>query len=134
MSDLGPALYVDASALVKLVKTEPETADLSELVTASELHLTSSEIVEVELLRAVRRHEPALLRRAWEILDGLIMIPFTGSIRARARSIDPASVRSLDAIHVATAIEIRPHLNSLLTYDERMIEAASSCGIPVTRP
>ncbi len=134
MSDLAAAMYLDTSALVKLVKPEPGSAELVALIEGTDLHPASAEIAELELLRSVRRHAPDRLERARRILDDLILLPLTRAIRARAVTIDPPTVRSLDAIHLATAIEIRPHLSAVITYDNRMSEAAAASGLPLLRP
>ena len=84
-------------------------------------------------MRAVRRVAPELTKKAGEVVAQVSVIEVGESIRARASMLEPATVRSLDAVHLATAIEIGDALDAMITYDARMA-AARSLGLAVTAP
>ncbi len=134
MNPLKDPVYADTSALVKLVIDEDESNSLAEHLRASNLQLTSSEITEIELLRAVARADPDQLPEALALLEKTVLLPLTTGIRRRAASLKPTSVRSLDTIHLATALEIQADLNTLVSYDNRMVEASRSAGIETHSP
>ena len=85
-------------------------------------------------MRAVRRVAPELTKKAGEVVAQVSVIEVGEPIRARAALLEPASVRSLDALHLATAIEIGDALDAVITYDARMAAAARSLGLAVTAP
>ena len=85
-------------------------------------------------MRAVRRVAPELTKKAGEVVAQVSVIDVGEPIRARASMLEPATVRSLDALHLATAIEIGDALDAVITYDVRMAAAASSLGLAVTAP
>lgn len=134
MNGPGPALYMDASALVKLSRPEPESLDLMAAVNERSGVLTSSVISEVELIRAIRRSSPDRVPAAQALLDRLVLLPLTSSIRARAQRLSPDNVRSLDAIHIGTGLEIAGDLDMVVTYDRRMIRTCSDLDLPVISP
>jgi predicted nucleic acid-binding protein len=134
VTNLGDPLYADTSALVKLIIDEQESESLDRYLSASELQLTSSVICEVELLRAVSRVEQGRLSEARQLLDEMILLPLTTDIRDRAASIQPPSVRSLDAMHLATALEIQADLHALVSYDNRLVDTARGTGIKAISP
>jgi uncharacterized protein len=125
-------IYVDASAFVKLVLPEPETAVLAATLEGVE-RVVSSEILEVEALRASRRASCATAA-ARALLGAVRLLPLTEQIRSIAGELDPPSIRSLDAIHIATALHLSPRLAAFLTYDGRMADAARGCGLEVHTP
>lgn len=127
------ALYVDSSALVKLVMDESESVPLTRFL-ASGRPLSSSAIALVEVRRAAARVSPDKSAQAELILPILELIHLTPTIVERAASLRPASLRSLDAIHIASALALSDALEALVTYDRRMAEAATSLGIPVASP
>lgn len=94
----------------------------------------SSEVAEVELLRAIARHYDQLTNRGLEILAQLVLLPLTTAMRLRASYLAPSTMRTLDALHVATALEIQSDLECLVSYNERMLSAASDAGIKVVSP
>lgn len=125
-------VYLDSSAFVKLVIAEAETpALLSSL--AGVVRLVASEILEVEVLRAIRRAGGAL-DAAHAQLTGVRLLPLSEEVRARAAALEPPSVRSLDAIHLATALSLGSRLEGLYTYDARMSLAARDAGLEVHAP
>ncbi|MDQ2955514.1 MAG: type II toxin-antitoxin system VapC family toxin [Actinomycetota bacterium] len=124
-------LYVDTSALLKRVFIEEESAQvlaiLRERTTAGDL-VASSELAWVEVARAISR---AGVSNASEVLraacTGIARQSLTPVVMQRARTIGPASLRSLDAIHLAAAISLGAV--QMLTYDRRLAEAAESLGV-----
>jgi hypothetical protein len=128
------AHYLDTSALVKLVVVEEETDALRAWIDAIEGELVSSDVARTELLRAVRRAAPDRLVRAREVLDGVTLIAVTTQAFEAAARIDPPALRTLDAIHLAIALDLGDELESVVTYDDRLAEAAASNGVVTTRP
>ncbi len=134
MSERRGAVYVDASALVKLVIQEPESDALRALL-ASAGRLVASRVAVVEVLRAVRRHtERDAAAQAAVVLEGLLLIESDREIADAAASLQPASLRSLDAIHLASAIALGDELDALVTYDARLADAAGESGVTVIAP
>ena len=88
----------------------------------------------MEVVRAVRRVAPHLTDNAAEVVAQVSVIEVGESIRTRAAVLEPATVQSLDALHLATAIEIGDVLDAVITYDARMAAAARSLGLAVTAP
>lgn len=127
-------VYLDTSAFVKLVIPEPETDSLVAAL-AGKVRLVASEILEVEALRAARRaagESGATAARAQ--LAGVRLLPLTAPIRKLACELEPNTLRSLDAIHVATALDLGERLTCMCTYDTRMTSAASEAGLLVHAP
>lgn len=128
-------LYLDSSALVKLIVPERETRPLQErLALTSER--ASSKLAIVELTRALRRlRAPAeVRRRAAEVLEHIGLIQVDDAILDLASELDPPELRSLDAIHLATALRIGPDLDAFVSYDTRLAQAARDHGLPVIAP
>lgn len=82
--------------------------------------LVSSELTEVELVRAVSKRNVELIRVAREVLRAIVLLPISSSVREAAGEISPGKIRSLDAIHRSTALEIKADLAGLLTLEKRM--------------
>jgi predicted nucleic acid-binding protein len=118
---------------VKLVIQEAESVALRELLARDPDQLASA-LVEVELVRAVRRAAPELVLQAERVVAQISVIELSERIRAVARALDPATLRSLDALHLATALEVGEALDALVTYDARMASAATTLGIEVLSP
>jgi uncharacterized protein len=125
-------VYLDSSAFVKLVIAEAETPALLAAL-AGVVRLVASEILEVEVLRAIRR-VGGDLDPAHAQLAGMRLLPLNEDIRARAATLEPPSVRSLDAIHLATALSLDSRLEGVYTYDARMSLAAREAGLDVHAP
>lgn len=126
--------YMDTSAFVKLVIAEPETEALIAAL-APETRLVASEILEVEAVRAARRargQEAADNARAQ--LAGVRLLPLTAQVRRRASELDPDTLRSLDAIHIATALDLGERLDCIYAYDTRMTAAAETFGLRTRAP
>jgi predicted nucleic acid-binding protein len=125
-------VYLDASAFVKLVVPEPETPRLMAALDGA-VRVVASEILEVEVLRASRR-VGGDTHAARAQLAAVRLLPLTDEIRSLAGELEPPSIRSLDAIHVASALSLRERLNGIFTYDERMSRAARDAGLEVYAP
>lgn len=125
--------YLDASAAVKLLRAEPETAALRGVL-ADAASSVSSELIEVELRCVAHRAGGALPERAARVLAGIDLVPFTPAVRTRAgQAFDPPQ-RALDAIHLATALDLQLADLTLVTYDERQARGAKAAGLFVTSP
>jgi predicted nucleic acid-binding protein len=128
-------LYLDSSALVKLVVREAESDALRAFVAARAAAVTSA-VAVTEVGRAVRRLSPrrGLADRARLVLDGVALLAVDLEILDRAAALAPAELRTLDAIHVASALSLRPDLLAFVTYDDRQRAAARRAGLPVAAP
>lgn len=128
------AFYVDTSALVKLVSAEPETRALQAWRSQKERDLVAGDLVRAELLRAARKLTPAHVQVAREVLGSIQLIRLGERIFERAGLLDPPALRSLDAIHLASAIDLSHDLEGIVTYDARLAEAALHNGVAVMSP
>jgi len=126
------ALYLDASALVKLVVPEPESVALTAL-TEGRSPLFSCALVRVEVARAVTPHGSAALRTARQLLMELDLTQLDDELLELAADLD-GPLRSLDAIHLAAALELGDELEAIVTYDGQMASAATTLGLPVISP
>lgn len=128
-------IYLDTSAFVKLIWSERETPALQAfLAERQELLLVSSSLLLVEARRAVLREDAAQLPRADLLLTRIGQVSVTRAVLEAASRLPDPEVRSLDAIHVATALQLRPDLDALVTYDRRLTAAAEQQGLPVAVP
>jgi uncharacterized protein len=128
-------IYLDTSAFVKLIWSEYETPALQAfLAQRGELLLVSSSILVVEARRAMLREDAAQLPRADLLLTRIGQLGVTRAVLEAASRLPDPTVRSLDAIHLATALQLRPDLEALVTYDHRLAAAAERQGLPVTAP
>jgi len=128
-------VYLDSSALVKLVITEPESRALMELLRARPDRVSSA-VALTELPRALRRagFGARERRRARELLARVALVDTDRRILAAAAALDPPTLRTLDAIHLATALAVREDLASLVTYDRRLRAAAERAHLDVLAP
>jgi len=126
--------YIDTSALVKLVVVEAETAALRAWLAADDRDLVACDLVRTELMRTVRRVEPGRVLRAREVLDAVTLVEVTTAVFEEAGRLEPAELRSLDAIHVAAALDLGDSLDGLVTYDDRLSSAAEANAITVIAP
>ena len=125
-------LYLDSSAVVKLVSREPETTDLVRVVRADP-SLISSALAWTEVVRAVHRAR-GNSARAERVLGGIALVPIDDGIIRSAATLAPAALRTLDAIHVATALSLGADVSQLVSYDDRLARAAAEAGIDVIAP
>lgn len=122
---------------MKLVAHEAETESLIEWLRERPIRVTSI-LSQVEVLRAVRRvakatEDAGLTRRASDVLASVAITGLTPGIADRAAMADPPSMRSLDAVHLATAVLAAP-LEAFVAYDDRLAEAARAAGMTVAQP
>jgi hypothetical protein len=128
-------IYLDSAAVVKLVHAEPESAALrSWLDEQAEIQWISSVLTEIESFRALARYAPEAVSRLPAVLDQIDLIDLDQRIRMLAQTVTPATVRSLDAIHLGTALRPRSSLTSFVTYDKRLLDAAQAAGLPIDAP
>jgi predicted nucleic acid-binding protein len=129
-------IYLDTAALVKLVRREPESDALADWLDArSPMLWVSSTLVEVELPRALRRTEPDLLGDVPALLARVARYEIDELVRAAAAAYPDPDLRSLDAIHLATARSIfGDHLSAFVSYDRRLLSAAETSGLPTASP
>jgi predicted nucleic acid-binding protein len=131
--------YADASALVKLVRDEPESDALRAFVADSDL--VSSELVLTEVPRAIRRaaaRDPRLaveilMTRAGEVVEKIALSPLDRALLLAAGAFAEPALRALDAINIAAAIDLSP-LDGFISYDERQAAAARLAGLRTMSP
>lgn len=131
--------YADASALVKLVRDEPESDALRAFLTDADL--VSSELVLTEVPRAIRRvaaRDPRLaldilMIRAGEIVEAIALLPIDRAMLLAAGALTEPALRALDAIHIAAAIDLSP-VDGFVSYDERQAAAARLAGLRTVAP
>lgn len=128
------AHYLDTSSLVKLVVTEAETPALRRWFRGADRHPVSCDLVPTELMRSVRRRAPGRLLAARALLDRVTLLEVTPEVFEEAGRLDPASRGGLDTVHLAAALTLGEDLDGLVTYDERLAEAARANGVPVMAP
>ena len=127
------AIYLDSSAIVKLAVREPETDALLVYLRTKPVRVSSA-LAKVEVLRALLAIGTEAQRRGEVALEVIELIAITDSVLEGAGRLFPAGLRSLDAIHLATAASLDSDLETLVTYDKRMLEAASNLGMQVVAP
>jgi predicted nucleic acid-binding protein len=131
--------YVDASALVKLVRDEPESAALRAFL--ADADLVSCDLVLAEVPRAIRRavadaaspDGDLLLGRAADLFDAVALLPLDAALLMAAGALSEPALRALDAIHVAAAVDLLP-LDGFVTYDARQAAAARLAGMRTVAP
>jgi predicted nucleic acid-binding protein len=126
-------VYLDSSALVKLVVAERESAALRNYLRAHPQR-ASCALATVEVIRAVRPHGAVAVTRARRVLRRLDLIQIDAELIESAATLAGTVLRSLDAIHLAAAQALAGDLTAVVTYDERMTAAAATLGLTVTAP
>ncbi len=127
------ATYLDSSAIVKLVIEEPESAELRRYLQRRS-PLVASALARTEVARAVLPLGRAAVRRGEEALSRIELVRVNDRILSTAGGLLPVALRSLDAIHLATAQELGDDLARVVTYDDRMAAAADLLGFSVAAP
>ena len=131
--------YADTSALVKLVGDEPESDALRAFL--ADADIVSSELVLTEVPRAIRRAAAAdprlaqdiLIDHAGQTLDAVALLPLDRALLLAAGALSEPALRALDAIHVASAVDVGP-LDGFVTYDERQAAAVRLAGLRTVSP
>jgi predicted nucleic acid-binding protein len=130
----GALLYLDASALVKLVAVERESEALARFAHEWMGWLTSR-LSAVEVTRAVRRAaRRRLIERATAVLEVVAFVELDAEVAELAGTLKPSVLRSLDAIHLASALAVGADIGTFVTYDNRLAEAAGAAGLDVRAP
>ena len=128
-------IYLDSSALIKLLLEEPESAGLERwLSIRPDEPITSSELAKVEVIRAMRRLRADSLPAARDLLGPIDLIPLSTRLIEDAANLDGPLLRSLDALHLASALSIADELTAFVAYDRRLSEAASKAGLEPVQP
>jgi uncharacterized protein len=128
-------IYLDSAAVVKLAHAEPESPALRRwLDERAEMGWISSILTEIESFRALARYAPGAVSRLPAVLDQMDLVDLDPRIRILAQTAEPVTVRSLDAIHLGTALHSRARLTSFVTYDKRLLDAAQAAGLAVDSP
>jgi uncharacterized protein len=124
--------YADSSALVKLAVAEPESAELRAALRSYD-DVVTSELAIVEVTRAARRAAgTAGAEHAAAVLASVKQLRIDQAVLQRAAQLPPPTLRSLDAIHVASALELEASV--VIAYDDRLLAAATSAGCPTSSP
>jgi predicted nucleic acid-binding protein len=130
-------VYIDSSAIVKWVVREPGWQALETYLRDIPARAVSR-VATVEVPRAIARvpglDVAAMAERLRSVFERLTLLEFGAEVAAAAARLQPATLRSLDAIHLASALELRDDLVALVTYDARMMDAAKHLGLPTAAP
>ena len=128
-------IYLDSSALLKLLFKEPESEALSSWLSArADLPKLTSQVSVVEVVRVCRRVDADVEPAARRLLAGLDLVPISTAVVEWASHVGSTSLRSLDAIQLATALTLAADLLAVIAYDRRLLEAAESERLPVASP
>ncbi|MEZ0364235.1 type II toxin-antitoxin system VapC family toxin [Mycobacterium sp. pUA109] len=130
-------IYIDTSALVKLIAQEPESGALRQwLADAEDRDHVTSALGRVELMRtALRSGDTRIIDNAKRALsEDLDILALTDEVIEKAETIGPESLRSLDAIHLASAAQLGDALTAVVVYDHRLIEGCRELNYPVKSP
>jgi len=128
-------IYLDSSALMKLVRQEGETAALGEwLARRTEQQVVSSALARVEVLRAARRVGGPAMAEARAVVADLDLIPLDHAVQDVACDIGDPALRTLDALHLASALLLGAQLTTFIAFDHRLADAARAAGLPVATP
>jgi uncharacterized protein len=127
-------IYLDTSAALKLVIPEAETPALEMWIAErAGVPRVSSRLLRIEMLRSIARNAPGRVSRANVILSSIATLSID-DIAPTAEVIGDRTLRSLDAIHLATAHEVRTELTAFVCYDKRLSDSARMLGLPVEAP
>ena len=124
--------YADSSALLKLLIVEKESVALTDFI---DFTIKSSVLTQVEVIRTLHKIAPEKIAEAQIILNGIDLTPVNLAILTVAENFSPSiTLKSLDAIHVATVIFLNKSVEGVITYDKAMIKNAKELGIRVASP
>jgi predicted nucleic acid-binding protein len=128
------AIYLDSSAVVKLIFDEDETQSLERFIADRPLRFCSV-VGRVEVMRIARSVDNDLVvSHAHDVLAGVHLVELDARTLRRAIDVDPRTLRALDAIHLATALSLEPDLDGMVVYDKRLARAARALGLTVWAP
>lgn len=127
--------YADTSAVIKLLAEESDSKAFAAFYdTHADAEWVSSALLRIEVIRAVARAAPALLPDARDLLSAFSYIAIDDEVVEAAMNEPDRALRSLDAIHLATARILGPDLDGLVSYDNRLTAAASDAGLVTLSP
>ncbi len=128
-------IYLDSSALMKLVRREDETDALRHWLRARPDDLAvTSELGRVEVLRAARTLGGPVMVEARAVVGDLDLVPIDRAVQDVACELDDPLLRTLDALHLASALLLGDELTAFVAYDQRLVEAARAAGLRVRVP
>ena len=128
-------IYLDSSALLKLLFEEEESAALESWISAqADVPIVSSELAKAEVIRAARRLDDDVVPAARTLMTQVDLIPLRSALIENAGDVGDPQLRTLDAIHLASAMAIRDELTAFVAYDNRLIAATEAAGIVTARP
>ncbi len=128
-------IYLDSSALLKLLFQEHESDSLQDWLAARPgVPTVSSGLAKVEVLRATRRIDAAALPDARTMLGQLDLVPCAGPVIELASDLEGPLLRSLDALHLASALSLGADMADFVAYDHRLLEAAAEAGLAIHQP
>lgn len=128
-------IYLDTSALVKLIFDEPESEALAGWIRErAEAPKVTSEISTIELVRVCRRVDVDAVAEARQLLAGMDLIPLKNEVLHHAGRVEPVGLRTLDAIHLASAFTLSDGLSAFVVYDSRLAGAADAAGFETVAP
>jgi len=128
-------IYLDSSAILKLVRAEAESAALGDwLAGRSKTRVLTSELGRVEVLRAARRVGEAVVAEAHTVIGDIDLIPLDRRVQDLACEFGTPMLRTLDALHLASALLVREELTDFVAYDRRLSAVAEAAGLPVATP
>lgn len=128
-------IYLDSSALPKLLVEESESAALASWISQrSSTPTVSSELAKLEVVRAARRLAATVVPAARALVWQLDLIPLSGAVMDEAADLGEPMLRSVDAIHLASALSIRGDLTAFVSYDHRLVDAARTAGLSLSQP
>jgi predicted nucleic acid-binding protein len=128
-------IYLDSTALMKLIRMENETAALRDwLDERPEQPVVSSELGRVEVLRAARRVGGRALIEAWAVVGDIDLVPLDRAVQDLASDIGDPLLHTLDALHLASAVLLSDELTVFIAYDQRLSSAAQAAGLVVATP
>ena len=130
---MSAATYLDSSAIVKLVVAEPESVALRRYLRRRKPYVSSA-LARAEVARALLPYGQSIRRRADTVMGRIELIRISDTVLRVAGALLPDELRTLDAIHLATASRLGQDLARVVTYDNRMREAAEELGIEVAAP
>jgi hypothetical protein len=125
---------LDTSAAVKLVVAEVGSKAFLTWLVSHEGSIVSSDLLRTELLRITRRAAPEQMVQARAVLDSVTLMMLPTAVFERAATLEPDVLRSLDALHLAAALELGDELDGVVTYDQRLADGARALGISVIAP
>lgn len=127
--------YLDSSAIIKLVFEEDESAGLETWLRLRNFEsMVTSDLSLVEIFRTCRFKNISSIPSAGQLKNGIDRIPIATDIIELASNLDPKELRSLDAIHIASALSIREDLEFFVVYDKRLKTAVTKSGLAIIAP